>query len=857
MYHYSIEQENSHLIISIESKEPGPKKKLYRDTLLKTAKGKDLDAVKFLIQEELRTAGISPLSGQAETYPFNRVRIPFKRSCEALKLLGSTGHLFWKGRKLFVDPFTKLGLSFEVDALVKAIVHLGSKQFELSSCDAIFPGDPAWVIRDSTLQWFSNEVEWSLIQLCFPLAPPLSKRIAEELEDYEKVTWKKKIEETPLHEPMPYLVLKDRTGAFADLYFDYGSLGKVAAHEVKSSSWRQIKAEKSWEKDLLETDFIKKMVGTSNYYCPLDKVAKSLTFLLEIGWPIFDFQSKKVVKQSSPSLFLENKEDFLIVKGKVSYDNHEADLQEVVGAFNRKEKFIDLSPTTVGLLDPFPALHDLAEEEVVSDGIKIKKSHFGILEDHFSKKELLHVLGEPTFTPPKDAFQGTLHPYQQEGVDFLSFLKKSSLHALLADEMGLGKTVQTIAFFSQLSLSAPILIVAPTSLVFNWRRELEKFLPSFSVHVHSGPERLQDTKILAKKQILLTSYALLRLDHALLANMPYECVVLDEAQTIKNSDSQVAKASFALQARFRLAITGTPIENRSEDLWSLFHFLMPELLGERKDFLTRLQASENDGRYLKALRKQIRPFILRRTKEVIQDQLPEKMEQMVWVEMEEQQKQFYENWLAKAKSGVLKKVALEGLQPHRMEVLETILRLRQICSHPMLLGENIKSAKFERLLEDLEIIVEQKQKVLVYSQFTEMLQIIGKTLRERNCTYAYLDGSTQNREEVVRQFQENAELSIFLISLKAGGVGLNLTAADYVFIFDPWWNIAAENQAIDRAYRLGRKGKVIAKRYVTAWSIEEKMIRLKESKEVVLKNLLEFEESALNISIDNVLEYLI
>jgi superfamily II DNA or RNA helicase len=856
MIHYSLEEENSHLIVQVALEGEMPKRLLYRDTLLKAAKGKDLAAIKFCMQEELRLRGILPTSSQAETVALNQMRIPPKRSFEALKLIGLTGNLFFKGKKLFVDPFTRLNLSFEVDERIQGIVHLGSQTFLLDSCDAIFPGEPVWAIMKGTLHFFSEEVDWGLLQLAFPHPRPISKKIIEDLNEYERVVWKKKVEEIPAQEPLPYLVLKDRTGAFADLFFDYGPLGKIAAHEIKNSPWRQPGIEKSWEKDLLETDFVKKIVGTSHYYCPLDKVAKSLTFLLEIGWSVLDVRGYKVVRQSACDLTLENQEETVIIKGRVSYEHHTADLKQVLGAFNRREKFVDLSEGVVGLLDPLPSWQDLAEEEIVSDGVRIKKNRFGLLEEHFTKKALLDVVGEPIFTPPANVFQGVLHPYQQEGVNWLSFLRKSSFHGLLADEMGLGKTVQTLAFFSSLSLSAPLLIVAPTSLLFNWRCEFEKFLPTYPVYVHSGSDRLQSKEELKKQRVILTSYALLRIDCALLEAIAYECIVLDEAQMIKNPDSQVARAVFSLHAKMRLAITGTPIENRSEDLFSLFHFLMPELLGERKEFQMRLKAAESDGRYFKNIRRQLRPFILRRTKDVIADQLPEKIEQIFWTEMHEEQKQFYDTYLAKARSGLLKKVALDGVRSHRFEVLELILRLRQICCHPLLLGENIPSAKFDRLIEDLEDVVQEKRKVLVYSQFTEMLQLVGKALKERSFSYVYLDGSTTDREKVIRQFQEDPEISIFLISLKAGGVGLNLTAADYVFIFDPWWNVAVENQAINRAHRLGRKNTVIAKRYATAFSIEEKMMRLKESKEHLSDNLLNFDDATLPESFDDLLEQL-
>ena len=459
-------------------------------------------------------------------------------------------------------------------------------------------------------------------------------------------------------------------------------------------------------------------------------------------------------------------------------------------------------------------------------------------------------------------FRGTLFPYQIEGLQWLKFLDEGGFGGLLADEMGLGKTVQLLAFFSQLSTSGPILIVVPTSLIFNWQREIEKFLPSFSVYRHEGKERLRTKAELAAKQIILTSYALLRIDAELLEGLEYQVVVLDEAQAIKNSDSQTAQACFSLSGNTRLAITGTPIENRLEDLWSIFHFLQPDLLGEKGYFQSQLQAAHSNAHYFLKIKKKIRPFLLRRKKEQVSLELPPKLEQTVFIEMTDSQRCTYDMWLKNTKQGLLKKVSLDGAASHRMEILEAILRLRQICAHPWLVEgpqeEDIQEscAKLQRLMSDLQEIVQEKQKVLIYSQFTSMLKLIERCIRQEGWNYVYLDGSTKDREGTVRQFQEDEKTSIFLISLKAGGVGLNLTAADYVFLYDPWWNEAAENQAIDRAHRFGQKGTVIARRYVTALSIEEKIMSLKEHKSALSKNLLDSEEGFIPTTIDDLLALL-
>jgi SNF2 family DNA or RNA helicase len=278
---------------------------------------------------------------------------------------------------------------------------------------------------------------------------------------------------------------------------------------------------------------------------------------------------------------------------------------------------------------------------------------------------------------------------------------------------------------------------------------------------------------------------------------------------------------------------------------------MPDLLGERQAFLTALQSGESDARFLNRIRKKIRPFILRRKKEHVAKELPERIDQTIWVEMDTEQRHVYEEYLAGVRGGLLKKVALDGVSKHRMEVLEAILRLRQICCHPLLVNAQADSSKLDCLLNDLETIAAEGKKALIYSQFTSLLKLIAKMLRERDFPFCYLDGETKDREKVVSSFQENSEIPFFLISLKAGGVGLNLTAADYVFIYDPWWNEAAEEQAINRAHRIGREQTVIAKRLVITESIEEKMMTLKAKKQALIHSVMEEEAFSAQVTEDD------
>jgi SNF2 family DNA or RNA helicase len=305
---------------------------------------------------------------------------------------------------------------------------------------------------------------------------------------------------------------------------------------------------------------------------------------------------------------------------------------------------------------------------------------------------------------------------------------------------------------------------------------------------------------------------------------------------IKNARTQTFQAVCQLSSQFRLSLTGTPLENHLNELWSHFHFLMPELLGDMQDFESELTAASSDYRYLHRIKKKIRPFILRRKKEEVAKDLPERVEQTVWIEMSPPQRQLYNDFLGGVRSGLLKKIELEGASKHRMEILEAILRLRQICCHPLLVLKEepdpsaLVSSKLEMLLQDMETLIEEGKKILIYSQFTSMLKLIAKEIN---------NGSTTDREKIVEKFQSDPQIPLFLISLKAGGIGLNLTQADYVIIYDPWWNEAAENQAIDRAHRIGRKDTVFAKRYVTLETIEEKIMSLKSHKRTLIGEVME------------------
>lgn len=855
----------------------------------------DREALTFLVKEELlyqqQATGKTP---HKDNYLLKQVHVPASHVQTVFKLLASTQKLFCEGKQLVIDLYGQAEFFYEGTPLeegklqIRGGLRWRDTTITLDKCQAVIPGKPHWFVCGLVLKMIGTFVSWQplkeLKQTPLCLAGGAKQTFLDALDPNDSDEPKLFVKGGSLEEvsqgaaPYPILVLKDRWGACADLLMDYGHSLRIAAHDprpvIKDDKEkllfkRQEISEANWEKDLLETDFIKKNVGSSHYYCPVDQVPKSLTFLLEIGWKIEDWQGKQVVKETGLSLELDERKETIAIKGRLNYDMYQADVSQVLGAFNRREHFIQLSPHAVGLLplnDTQRALRELAEEsELVGSERVIKKNRLGALEPLWqfaSNSEPLQELKNKLQNfkgiqeaPPSPAFQGTLRRYQQEGVNWLSFLSDNGFHGILADEMGLGKTIQILAYISRLAPGGTHLIVMPTSLLFNWRKEIGHFLPSKSCVVHQGALRAKTTDDLQKSDIILTSYTTLRLDLPLFQTLSYDMMILDEAQMIKNANTQTAQAVCQLNARLKICLTGTPVENRMQELWSHFRFLMPDLFGSQESFGADLQAGESDRRYLDRIRRKIAPFLLRRCKHEVLTDLPERIDQVVWIEMSEEQRRHYDHLLAGFKSGLLKKVESEGVGKCRMEILEALLRLRQICCHPLLVSslteETAPSAKFEALLEDLETICEEGRKVLVYSQFTSMLKLMVQAAREKNWSYGYLDGSTANREEVVTRFQEDPSQNVFFISLKAGGVGLNLTAADYVYLYDPWWNEAVEEQAINRAHRIGRKDVVISKRFVVAESVEEKMMTLKAAKRLMIEELMSGENLSSTFTVED------
>jgi hypothetical protein len=532
------------------------------------------------------------------------------------------------------------------------------------------------------------------------------------------------------------------------------------------------------------------------------------------------------------------------------------------GLIRHKDEYIPLSPEDI---EQLRTISKNTQKE--GDSYRLSRYNFALIEelhDQLSDNEkekldetialynrLRNFKRIKKYTLPKK-FNAQLRDYQKEGYRWLMFLQEFGINGCLADDMGLGKTVQTLALFQKLKeigMFRTSILVVPVSTMQNWLSEIERFCTGFSTLVHIGSNRSKEIDHILSYDIVITSYHTLARDLNVLQDIDFFYAVIDEAQAIKNAESQSFKAIRSLTALHRISLTGTPVENSCSDLYSQIEFLHPGLLGTktsfRKNYLLPIE-KHNDADSAEALRKTVFPFIMRRKKEDVAPDLPDKEEITYYVEMHPKQRKLYESFRKKAKGDLDKKIKQKGLRGSTMAILEAMLRLRQIALFPMLVDEKfdvVESAKFEVLKDLVEEIVQEDHKVLIFSQFVESLKIIRGYCDSMKWQYSYIDGSTKKRELQIKQFQEDEKIKVFLLSIKAGGVGINLTAADYVIIFDPWWNPAVESQAVDRSHRIGQKNKVIAYRLIVKNTIEEKMQQLQNKKKNLVDNLITEEKS--------------
>ncbi len=593
------------------------------------------------------------------------------------------------------------------------------------------------------------------------------------------------------------------------------------------------------------------------------RLAQVATELLAAGWRV-TAEGRSFRTMSSTRAEIAAGVDWFDLKGEVDYGaGAAAPLPELLAALRKGERTVELGDGSVGLL-PEEWLRQFATigamGRVEDAAIRFSSAQAGLLDALASARPEIDCDAaferireglrrfervEPAAQPK--GFTGQLRGYQREGLGWLQFLQGFGFGGCLADDMGVGKTAQVLALLEtrrmlrvRRKISKPSLAVVPKSLVFNWKQEAERFTPKLRLLDHTGPSR--EIGRIGDCDLVLTTYGTLRRDIAALQEVAFDYVILDEAQAIKNALTDSAQSARLLRGDHRLAMSGTPVENHIGELWSLFEFLNPGLLGSIAVF----QAASANGRAiddatLALVKRGVRPFILRRTKEEVARDLPPKTEQTLYCELEPRERKLYNQLRQHYRASLLPQIGQEGIAKTRIQVLEALLRLRQAACHPGLVNAEFRdrtSAKLDLLFDQLHDVLEEGHKALIFSQFTSLLDLVRKRLDLQMIPHAYLDGKTRDRAACVERFQTVPEVQLFLISLKAGGVGLNLTAADYVFILDPWWNPAAEAQAVDRTHRIGQQRHVFAYRLIARDTVEEKVLELQKTKRALADAIL-------------------
>jgi superfamily II DNA or RNA helicase len=584
------------------------------------------------------------------------------------------------------------------------------------------------------------------------------------------------------------------------------------------------------------------------------KLPRVVRALVEAGWHL-EAEGKTFRRPGDFRVEVSSGVDWFELHGEVSYGDTTAKLPELLAALRRGETMVRLKDGTYGLLpeELLARIGSLANMGAAQeDHIRFRRSQAGLLDallatqpearfdDTFARMrdELRAFEGVAPAEQPV-GFSGRLRDYQRDGLGWMHFLRRFGCGGCLADDMGVGKTAQVLALLEirrelreKGEVKRPSLVVVPKSLVFNWKEEAARFTPRLRVLDYTGLAR--EAASFDAHDVILTTYGTVRRDALRLKDVEFDYIVLDEAQAVKNAATESSKAVRLLRGDNRLALSGTPVENHLGELWTLFEFLNPGMLGSASVFKLAGGTSRTIGDEARQLLAQaLRPFILRRTKEQVARELPPKTEQTIYCEMEPEQRKLYNELRDHYRNSLLGRIASEGMAKSKIQVLEALLRLRQAACHPGLLDEKRTeepSAKLDVLLAQLSEVLSEGHKALVFSQFTSLLAIVRRRLDADKIPYEYLDGATRDRQSCVERFQNDPDCPLFLVSLKAGGLGLNLTAAEYVFLLDPWWNPAVEAQAVDRAHRIGQTRHVFAYRLIARDTVEEKVLELQTSK---------------------------
>ena len=609
----------------------------------------------------------------------------------------------------------------------------------------------------------------------------------------------------------------------------------------------------------------------------------------EMNVPVSGFDTLKNYRfntsRPSTKIFISSNTDWFDAKVEIEFGGQKVTIADVKKALANKQQFVPLEDGTLGILPEdwirkYSLLFKVGEGK--QDNMKLSKFQFSVIEDLYNQRdeEELFVQLEEKYDklrynyeikkiPTPEHLSSILRPYQESGFQWLNYLTEVKWGGILADDMGLGKTVQALSFMHHLKATnkkLKALVVCPTTLMFNWQNEIKKFTPELSFYVHHGGARLSDDLKQKKADVIITTYGTLRSDVKEFIELELDYVVLDESQAIKNPASKVTKAACLLKAKNRLCLSGTPLQNNTFDIFAQMNFLNPGMLGSQEFFKSEFAVPiDRFGEKVQKdhLRKLLYPFILRRTKEQVAKDLPEKQEMVLFCEMGDEQRKIYDAYRNDFRDKIMGVVQDVGIQKSQLTILQGLMKLRQICDSPAIVKE-IDGEKYPNVSVKLEELGREisenisNHKALVFSQFLGMLALIKQRLKDLDINYEYFDGSSSaaERERAITRFQNDEDCRVFLISLKAGGVGLNLTAADYVYIVDPWWNPAVEQQAIDRTHRIGQTKNIFAYRMICTDTVEDKILKLQEKKRKLASDLITDDEGFVKSLTKEDVEYL-
>ncbi len=759
----------------------------------------------------------------------------------------------------------------------------------------------AWLLLDNTLYHFDEELEGK------KLTPFLNKRFISIPRNTEKKYFETFV--TGLIEkhhvyaegldiisykenasPELRIIYSPEGEAQLQLYFQYGNYTFPAGgnhaitvkyvHEPEADQHKfyRIKRSTAWEEkreallaqmglqkaDALFSTFKPKDIGLGFNPSAIEWVNEHLAELEKEGFHITQSHKEKrfLIGKTSISIEIAEENDWFDVKAIVRFGPYEIPFTSLRQHIINKQQEFELPNGEIAIIPQewFSQYEHLFQFSSKKDEIRLNRVHIGLLNDVSEHTEVtmqrkLNKLGEfdeiADIEAPKK-FKGSLRPYQKAGYNWFHFLQEYRFGGLLADDMGLGKTVQTLALLQhQKELlgandARTSLLIVPTSLIFNWQKEAERFVPDLRVHLHTGGNRSKDNFAFSHFDLIITTYGIARIDEDLLSGFFFNYIILDESQNIKNPRSKSFSSIKQLKSKHKLALSGTPIENSVLDIWSQMHFANPGLLGSftyfQKEFVQAIEKKKDEekARRLQAI---IKPFVLRRTKSQVATELPPKSEQIFYCSMSDEQLEYYERVKSEYRNALLDG-AFSG-KATQIALLQGLTKLRQLANHPAMIDQGYDggSGKFDAAIELMESIIKEGNKVLIFSQFVKHLQLFRAHFEKEKIRYAYLDGSTSDRNAAVKAFKEADDIQVFLISIKAGGVGLNLTEADYVFILDPWWNPAVEQQAIDRSHRIGQVKNVFIYKFISKDSIEEKILALQGMKKSLASSLITTEES--------------